>query len=59
MSYSLISSQLFRKNQGHCGRCGMQYQVMPACAHTQARPDTNSPAERLRQHAPGDIYVND
>jgi hypothetical protein len=59
MTSLLISNEQCMKRQGSCGQTGTRYPAMPACVHTQAWLDINSPAERLRRRVLGDLYVND
>ena len=53
-----VSSKSFRY-YGQCAQSGMQGRGTPACPQIAAWLDTNSPVERLRNHAPGDAPVDD
>jgi hypothetical protein len=58
MTGHLISSKSFR----YCGQrvqSGMEGRATPGCPQIAAWLDTNSPVERLRNHAPGDAPVDD
>jgi hypothetical protein len=54
-----ISSKSFSRYYGQCAQSGMQGRATPACPQIAAWLDTNSPVERLRSHAPGDVPVDD